>query len=77
MNTHLALNFEHDLNLYVQERKVDSYFDWISAVGGVGEGLRILIRGVVGFLSFNAFNVYMVSELYQKKNPKTLRSHRT
>ena len=83
MNTHLAINYEHDLNLYVVERKVNSYFDWISAVGGVFGGLRILLRGIVGFLSYNAFSVYMVSKLYKpeeeeaKKNPKKLKSPRT
>lgn len=78
MHTHLALSYEHDLNLYVVERKVSSYFDWIGAAGGVLNGLRIILGVVVALFSYNAYTVYMVSILYHRKtNPKKFRTAAT
>ena len=66
MHTHLALVYEHDTNLYVTERRVGSYFDWISAAGGMNKGLRLFFSGIVNFFSYNVYSVYMVSHLFKK-----------
>ena len=62
--THLAVSFEPDLTLYVIERQVSSYFDFLSATGGLNKGLRFLFKVVVGLLNYKMFSVYMVSKLF-------------
>ena len=54
-----------DLDLQVTERTVYSYLDWIGDIGGLLDGLKIFFLGLTGFLNFNFYNSYMVSQLFR------------
>ena len=71
--THLALSFEPDLTLYIVDRQVSSYFDFISAAGGLNKGLRLLLRAFVSFFSYNVYSVYMISHLYSNYKTHEIR----
>ena len=66
--THLAISYEIDLNLHVIERQVSSYFDFLSAAGGLNKGLRLFFRVVVSFFNYKVYSVYMVSRLFKLSN---------
>ena len=49
----------------VTNRNVYSYLDWIGDVGGLVDGLNLILAGIVGLLNFNSYNAYMVSHLFR------------
>ena len=49
----------------ITERGVGTYFDWISAAGGLNKGLRLLFRVAVSLFNYNVYSVYMVSHLFK------------
>ena len=53
-----------NLNLSVTARNVYSYLDWIGDVGGLADGLNLILSGIVVFFNFNTYNAYMVSHLF-------------
>ena len=57
----MAVSYERDLHLRIEERRVGTYFDGISAAGGLNKGLRLLFKIVVDFFDYNIYSVYMVS----------------
>ena len=62
---HFALSYEHYAHLKITERGVGTYFDWISAAGGLNKGLRLMFRVVVSLFNYNIYSVYMVSHLFK------------
>ena len=52
---HTQITFEFDLNLYRIDRDVYSILDLIGDVGGLNEGLAILLGLTLGFLNFQKF----------------------
>ena len=52
---HTQVTFEFDLNLYNVKRDVYSLLDLIGDVGGLNEGLILLIGVFIGFVNFDKF----------------------
>ena len=64
---HLQLTYEFDLDLYRIDRDVYSILDWIGDVGGLNEGLFIILSIILGFVNFYKFEHFMIEHLYYKK----------
>ena len=64
---HLQVTFEFDLNLYRIDRDVYSLFDWIGDLGGLLEGLSIIMVSILSLLQYRPFEHYMIEKLYSKK----------
>ena len=64
---HLQVTFEFDLNLYRIDRDVYSLFDWIGDLGGLLEGLSIIMAFILSLLHYKQFEHYMIEKLYSKK----------
>ena len=64
---HLQVTFELDLDLYRIDRDVYSLFDWIGDLGGLSEGLTIILAFILSLLHYRAFEHYMIEKLYSKK----------
>ena len=64
---HLQVTFEFDLNLYRIDRDVYSLFDWIGDLGGLLEGLSIIMAFILSLLHYRQFEHYMIEKLYSKK----------
>ena len=60
----MQVTYEFDLNLYRVDRDVYSLLDWIGDIGGVMEGLVVIMGVLLGALQFNKFNHYMIEQLY-------------
>ena len=61
----MQVTFEFDLNQYRIDRDVYSVLDWIGDVGGLNEGLTILLGAILIFISFNPFEHYLIENLYK------------
>ena len=66
-SVHLQLTYEFDLDLYRIDRDVYSILDWIGDVGGLNEGLFIILSIILGFVNFYKFEHFMIEHLYFKK----------
>ena len=63
----MQITFEFDLDLYRVDRDVYSILDWIGDIGGLREGLVIILAGTIGFVKFHPFEHLMIQHLYNKK----------
>ena len=64
---HLQITFEFDLNLYRIDRDVYSLFDWIGDLGGLLEGLSIIMAFILSLLHYRQFEHFMIEKLYSKR----------
>lgn len=69
-SNHMQITFEFDLNLYRVDRDVYSILDWIGDIGGLREGLVIILAGIFGLVKFHPFQHFMIEHLYNKNEPK-------
>lgn len=65
-HVHMQVTYEFDLNLYRIDRDVYSLLDWIGDVGGLNEGLGIMLTLILSIVNFNNFEHYLVKHLYRK-----------
>lgn len=56
----MQITFELDLTQYRVDRDVYSMLDWIGDVGGLNEGLTIIITLILGVLRFNEFDHFLI-----------------
>ena len=70
-NVHLQITFEFDLTLYRIDRNVYSTLDWIGDVGGLSEGLYIILNILLGLFQYKALEHFLIERLFLK--PKLLR----
>ena len=54
------------LNLMTAERDVYNALDWVRTLGGFQRGLRTILSLVMIVLTYNRYEAYMISKLYQK-----------
>ena len=66
---HMQLTYEFDLTLYRIDRNVYSILDWIGDVGGLNEGLYVILSLFLSLLNYNTFKHFMIEHLYIKKEP--------
>ena len=59
-NVHLQITFELELTQYRVDRDVYSMLDWIGDVGGLNEGLTIILTLILGFLRFNELDHFLI-----------------
>ena len=64
------MTYEFDLDLHRIDRDVYSILDWIGDVGGLREGLFIILSMVLGFLNYSTFEHFMIKNLYQKRDKR-------
>ncbi len=60
------MTFEFDLDLHRVDRDVYSILDWIGDIGGLREGLVIILAGCLGLVKFHSFEHFMIEHLYAK-----------
>ena len=48
-NVHMQITFEFDLTLYRVDRDVYSILDWVGDLGGLSEGLVIMLSFIYAF----------------------------
>lgn len=63
------MTFEFDLTLYRIDRDVYSVLDWIGDVGGLNEGLYIILKMVLLFCQFNDLKHFMIPRLFKQSQP--------
>ena len=63
---HTQVTFEFDLNLYTIQRDVYSLLDLIGDVGGLNEGLMLLIGIVIALVNFEKFQHFLIEHLFKK-----------
>ena len=63
---HVQVTFEFDLTLYRIDRDVYSLLDLIGDLGGLAEGLFIILAIILGLLTFNDFDHFLIEHLYGK-----------
>lgn len=66
--THLQITYEFDLTLYRIDRDVYSLLDLIGDLGGLAEGIFIILTIILGFVTFNNFDHFLIGYLYGKHN---------
>ena len=64
--THVQVTFEFDLTLYRIDRDVYSQLDLIGDLGGLAEGLFIILSIILSLLTFNDFDHFLIEHLYGK-----------
>ena len=62
----MQITFEFDLTLYRIDRDVYSILDWVGDLGGLSEGLVIILSFVFGLTQFNSFEHFLIERLYSK-----------
>lgn len=65
-STHMQVTFEFDLDLHRVDRDVYSILDWIGDIGGLREGLAIILAGCISLVKFHSFEHFMIEHLYAK-----------
>ena len=65
---HLQVTFEFDLNLYRIDRGVYSILDWISDIGGLSDGLVLIMAALIPIINFHTFEHFLIERLFVKKN---------
>ena len=68
--THMQVTFEFDLTLYRIDRDVYSILDLIGDLGGLAEGLFIILAIILGLLTFNDFDHFLIEHLYGKHDER-------
>ena len=53
-----------NLNLMTAERDVYNALDWVRTLGGFQRGLRTILSLVMIVLTYNNYETYMISHLY-------------
>jgi hypothetical protein len=48
-NVHMQITFEFDLNLYRVDRDVYSMLDWVGDLGGLSEGIIVMLTILLNF----------------------------
>ena len=71
---HVQVTFEFDLTLYLIDRDVYSYLDWIGDVGGLNEGIFLLLKVMLLSMQFFDLEHLLIENLYRqsKKQDKRL-----
>ena len=67
-NVHVQVTYEFNLDLHRIDRDVYSVLDWISDIGGLKDGLILVIIVVVSFLNFYKFDHYLIENLFVKRD---------
>ena len=62
----MQVTFEFDLTLYRIDRDVYSMLDLIGDLGGLAEGLTIILAIILSFATFNNFDHFLIEYLYGK-----------
>ena len=58
------------MNAYRIDRDVYSILDWVGDLGGLNEGLAIILSMILGLFNFHNFDHFLVRNLYWKRtNP--------
>ena len=63
---HVQVTFEFDLTLYLIDRDVYSYLDWIGDVGGLNEGIFLLLKVILLSLQFFDLEHLLIENLYRQ-----------
>ena len=63
---HLQITYEFDLNLYRIDRDVYSILDLIGDLGGLAEGLFLILATLISALTYRKFDHFMIEFLYGK-----------
>ena len=58
---HYTISFEMNLNLATADREVYHALDWLGDMGGLFDGLRIILSSVVLILTYKSYDTYMVA----------------
>ena len=66
---HLQVTFEFDLTLYRIDRDVYSILDWVGDVGGLNEGLFLILKVFLIAMQFNDFQHFLIQHLYRRPDP--------
>ena len=64
--TQFQITYEFDLTLYRIDRDVYSLLDLIGDLGGLAEGIFIILTIILGFVTFNNFDHFLIGYLYGK-----------
>lgn len=62
------MTFEFDLNLYRIDRAVYGILDWISDIGGLSDGLILLITAILPIMNFKTFEHFLIEHLFVKRD---------
>ena len=78
----MAIVFEFDLTLYRIDRDVYSYLDLIGDLGGLAEGIFLLLQIMLSLFTFYNFEHFLIGYLYGKYDCQTgslvpLKPHKT
>ena len=57
---HFQLTYEFDLNLYRIDRDAYSILDLIGDIGGLAEGLFLIIGAIIGLITYKKFDHFMI-----------------
>ena len=64
-NVHIQVVFEFDLTLYLIDRNVYSFLDWIGDVGGLYEGLFLSFSVILIFSQYYDLEHLLIEHLYR------------
>ena len=62
----MQVTFEFDLTLYRVDRDVYSILDWVGDVGGLNEGLYLILSVILAISQFHEFEHLLVEQLFAK-----------
>ena len=65
-NVHIQVTFEFDLTLYRVDRDVYSVLDWVGDVGGLYEGVYLILYVILLFTQFHDFEHFLIEYLFIK-----------
>ena len=60
----MSISYEMSLDLLRSEREVYSLFDWVGDLGGLHDGLHLVILGILAVTNYNFYSSYMISQLF-------------
>ena len=53
------------LNLRTYDREVYNFLDWLGDLGGLYDGIRGIFMIFLGVMTYQRYDTYMVSRLYE------------
>ena len=64
----MQVTFEFDLNLYRIDRAIYSILDWISDIGGLKDGIILIIKALIPIMNFKTFEHFLIEHLFVKRD---------
>ena len=59
-DVHMVISYEFDMTMHVINRDTYTFLNWLGDIGGLGEGLTIVIGFVIALFNYNNFEDHLV-----------------